>query len=90
MLDRSRGRSQMKRDTLVIQVGVGCETNNLTPRKLNCSETRGPQNREEWRQSVQRPKIILSCSAEGREGGREGGKGREGVGVRKKGRKEFP
>jgi hypothetical protein len=31
MPDRSRGRSQTKRDTLVLQVGVGREANNLTP-----------------------------------------------------------
>jgi hypothetical protein len=31
MPDRLRGRSQMKRDTLFLQVGVGPEANNLTP-----------------------------------------------------------
>jgi hypothetical protein len=31
MPDRSRGRSQTKRDALVLQVGVGHEANNLTP-----------------------------------------------------------
>jgi len=33
MPDRSKGRAQTKRDTLVLQVGVGCEANNLTPEK---------------------------------------------------------
>jgi len=33
MPDRSKGRAQTKRDTLVLQVGVGREANNLTPEK---------------------------------------------------------
>jgi hypothetical protein len=39
MPNSSRGRRQTKRDILVLQVGVGREANNLTPQKLNCSET---------------------------------------------------
>jgi hypothetical protein len=31
MPDRSKGRAQTKRDTMVLQVGVGREANNLTP-----------------------------------------------------------
>jgi hypothetical protein len=58
MPDMSRGRRQMKRDTLVLQVwGLGV--------RLTTSHR--------WREKnagrlFRRPKLTLSCSAEGQEG----------------------
>jgi hypothetical protein len=58
MPDRSRGRSQTKRDTLVLQV------------ELNCSETSQPGMDVEKNggRLFRRPKLTLSCSAEGKAG----------------------
>jgi hypothetical protein len=64
MPDRSRGRSQTKGGTLVLQVGGW----------INCSKTRqsaldGGKVKNGGR-LFRRPKLTLSCSAEGKKGRR--------------------